>query len=198
VQEVVNARQDAARAKALHLSLSVAEPQLVRASPGIAASVVSNLVGNAIHHTQHGGVEVRLERGRLTVLDTGSGIPAEDLSRVFERRYRGTHSSGHGLGLYIVKRICDQLGWTVRSSAPQQGTLRGGDVLSGELTLFLRPPNGFQRAAVHVPGVRRSAHAVPAAGGVGVETSKRGRQRGRRKASAGRAGAGSADDGLLA
>jgi signal transduction histidine kinase len=123
VQEAVSARQDVAGAKGIELRLTVTEPQLVRATAGLAASVISNLVANAVHHTECGGVEVRLERGRLTVTDTGSGIAAEDLPRVFEHRYRGSLSAGQGLGLYIVKRICDQLGWSVQiQSAPQHGT----------------------------------------------------------------------------
>ena len=123
VREAVNARQDAARAKGIELRLTAAEPQRVRATAGLAAAVVSNLVGNAVHHTERGMVEVRLERGRLTVTDTGSGIAAEDLPRVFERRYRGSLSAGHGLGLYIVRRICDQLGWGVQiQSVLKRGT----------------------------------------------------------------------------
>jgi signal transduction histidine kinase len=45
------------------------------------------------------------------------------LSRIFERRYRGAQSRGLGLGLYLVSRICQRLGWKIETySAPGQGT----------------------------------------------------------------------------
>ena len=59
----------------------------------------------------------------IVVQDSGIGIPPDDLARIFERRFRGAQSRGLGLGLYLVKRICERLGWSVRvSSAPQVGT----------------------------------------------------------------------------
>ena len=80
--------------------------------------VVTNLVGNAIKFTNPGG-EVRISAraeadggARIEVVDTGVGIPAPELSRIFDRFYRGTElnearSTGSGLGLAIVKSIVD-------------------------------------------------------------------------------------------
>jgi signal transduction histidine kinase len=88
----------------------------------MAACVVSNLVGNAVRNTDKGRIDVRLEADRIVVQDTGSGIAARDLQQIFERRYRSPHSGGLGLGLYLVKRICDRLGWRVEvQSAPGAG-----------------------------------------------------------------------------
>ncbi len=86
--------------------------------------VLTNLVDNAIRHTPEGG-EVCLKaapsNGRkvsLTVADTGSGIPEEDLPFIFERFYKADKArtrgqSGTGLGLAIVKHLVDAHGGTV-------------------------------------------------------------------------------------
>lgn len=123
VREAVDAQRRAASEKGIALDAEVLAPQRVRAPPGMAHVVVGNLLDNAIQHTSNGRVTVRLDRGRLVVEDTGTGINREELARVFERGYRGPHSRGLGLGLHLVKRICERLGWRVEAqSAPGTGT----------------------------------------------------------------------------
>ncbi len=79
--------------------------------------VLTNLIHNAIHHTDNGG-EVKLvvscdeKRCRFDVIDTGKGIPEEDLPYVFERFYKADKSrtrkqGGTGLGLSIAKNIVE-------------------------------------------------------------------------------------------
>jgi signal transduction histidine kinase len=95
----------------------------VAGAPVMIACVVNNLLLNAVNYTQNGSIEVRLTPALLLVHDTGVGIPPQDLSRIFERRYRGSNSRGLGLGLYLVNRICERLGWTIETeSAPGLGT----------------------------------------------------------------------------
>jgi signal transduction histidine kinase len=48
---------------------------------------------------------------RLVVSDTGSGIKESDLDNITQPHIRGTDSNGFGLGLSIVKRLCDRFGW---------------------------------------------------------------------------------------
>lgn len=85
--------------------------------------VVANLVRNAFSYTRAGEVRVILEPDRLLVSDTGIGIDSEDLDRVFHRYYRGSASQGAGIGLSIVKRICDRYGWSIAmESHVGQGT----------------------------------------------------------------------------
>jgi signal transduction histidine kinase len=82
--------------------------------------VASNLVENALRETPAGGtVTIRSEPGRLLVADTGPGIAAEDLPRVFERFYLydkigKDRPVGSGLGLAIVKQLVVAMGGDVR------------------------------------------------------------------------------------
>ncbi|SDW56692.1 two-component system, OmpR family, sensor histidine kinase ResE [Marininema mesophilum] len=90
--------------------------------------VLTNLVDNAIRHTPKGGkVTLTINRigdkAQLTVKDTGSGIPEEDLPFVFERFYKADkartrgQSGGTGLGLSIVKHIVEAHGGTVTAKS---------------------------------------------------------------------------------
>jgi len=122
VQQVADAYRDVVAERSLSVHCEITEPRTVLAPPGMAACVVSNLVGNAVRNTEKGRIDLRLEADRIVVQDTGSGIAARDFQQIFERRYRSPHSGGLGLGLYLVKRICDRLGWRVEvQSAPGAG-----------------------------------------------------------------------------
>jgi signal transduction histidine kinase len=92
--------------------------------------VVQNLVQNAIRHTPADGtVVVRADRGngslRLTVEDSGDGIPAEAIDHVFEPFWRGEPSrsgAGAGLGLTVASRIVEALGGKIQvESEPERG-----------------------------------------------------------------------------
>jgi len=73
---------------------------------------VSNLLRNAIEHTQGGIIRIHISDNEFSISDTGEGIPADKLNQVFERSY-STKVGGTGLGLNLVRRICDRLHWTM-------------------------------------------------------------------------------------
>lgn len=90
--------------------------------PGKLKVVLKNLIGNAVKFTETGGVTVaaRTHQGgvELSVMDTGIGIPQEELGVIFEPFRQIEHSAaqqygGTGLGLYIVKQLLDLLEGTV-------------------------------------------------------------------------------------
>ena len=106
------AQRDAARAAGLELVLTPGEPVWVRVDRVRLAQVIANLVDNAIKYTERGGITLSLGvtagRAWCEVRDSGAGIPADDLPRIFERFYRvdkarSRDKGGTGLGLSIVK-----------------------------------------------------------------------------------------------
>jgi signal transduction histidine kinase len=122
VRDSVDGIASAAAAKSIEVVVDV-QPVMATGVAAMAASVVNNLLLNAVNFTQSGQIQVHLSPSRLLVHDTGVGISPQDLTRIFERRYRGTQSRGLGLGLYLVSRICERLGWTITAdSEPGQGT----------------------------------------------------------------------------
>ncbi|WP_283742749.1 HAMP domain-containing sensor histidine kinase [Sideroxydans sp. CL21] len=75
--------------------------------------VIGNLIRNALFHTKSGSVLLKVEAEKLTVTDTGVGMRPEELERAMERYYKGASSAGAGVGLSLVKRICDRYGWRI-------------------------------------------------------------------------------------
>jgi two-component system sensor histidine kinase BaeS len=100
----------------------------VELDPARIREIVANLIANALRHTTSGGhVDVLLEPGEeavaVTVRDTGSGIPADQLERIFDRFYRAPDSPGSGLGLPIAKSLVEAHGGTITAnSTPGLGT----------------------------------------------------------------------------
>ena len=107
----------------LDLEVDVPDHLAARANPDHLAQVLANLLSNAARYTPRGGrVTVRAERRPadvlVSVLNTGDGIPADDLPRVFERFYRVEKSrdrahGGAGIGLAIVKQLVEGAGGRV-------------------------------------------------------------------------------------
>jgi len=104
--------------------------------PGRLEQALQNLAANALRHTPEGGrIVFRSERDgtriRLSVQDTGPGIPPEDLARVFDRFYKveaartsGEVEAGSGLGLSIVKAILERHGGSATArNAPGGGAV---------------------------------------------------------------------------
>ncbi len=98
----------------------------VIAPDAVISVTLGNLIGNAIRYTNEGEVRVRIQTGRVEILDTGPGIAEEELPQVFDRHFRGRQTSGtkgSGLGLSIVKRLCDLYGWRIEFANRPEGGL---------------------------------------------------------------------------
>jgi len=121
VRESVERHRSLANRRHIGLELDIAAPVRLAVAPALFSIVVDNLVRNAIVHTETGSVSLHLYADRLIVADTGLGIDAEAIERVFERYYRGAASGGSGIGLSLVKRVCDRQGWQIQLAGRRGG-----------------------------------------------------------------------------
>ena len=135
VEEVIDTHRPDLGRKPIDLHAEVETPVTVDAPSSVVAVALGNLVGNACKYTQEGSIVVRVQAGRVRVEDTGQGIRAEDAEHLFDRGVRGEGEtvSGAGLGLAIVRRLCDLYGWHV-SLAPRadRGSVATLDFGAGE------------------------------------------------------------------
>ena len=90
----------------------LAEPDLYIERP-LLEIMIANLIRNAMFNTRSGFILLRLEESRLTVQDTGVGMSQDELSHALEHYYKGATSAGSGVGLSLVKRICERYGWLI-------------------------------------------------------------------------------------
>jgi two-component system phosphate regulon sensor histidine kinase PhoR len=116
----------AAQRKGLRIESMIDEEVFVAAASEDLALVARNLLDNAVRYTDAGGVSVRVfgddGHGIVEVSDTGVGIPAKDLPRIFERFYRvdkarSRDTGGTGLGLSIVRHVVEGLGGSVKAES---------------------------------------------------------------------------------
>lgn len=158
----------------VELELLVADSPLpLHVDPDRISQVFTNLLGNALTHTPSGGtVTVTTLAGDHTtwvdITDTGRGIHADELDRIFERFYRGADnqsSAGRGLGLTIARGIARAHGGDIDASSPRTWT---GSHLPGH------PPAGTQRltAATATPSQPRHPCAPPQPGQSQPPTSR--------------------------
>ncbi len=103
--------QDFIREKALTVRTSVNEGK-ISANPMLLDILLSNLIGNAVKHSRHGGeIDVRMEEAVLTISNIGTPLTV-DAASLFDRFAKADASSKSlGLGLSIVKTICEGAGW---------------------------------------------------------------------------------------
>jgi signal transduction histidine kinase len=111
------------------ISLTVAAADdlpILDIDPARVREVISNLLTNALRHTPRAGkVELSAtlagNQVEVTVHDTGSGIPADQLDRIFDRFYRSPDSPGSGLGLPIAKSLVEAHGGVITASSGAGG-----------------------------------------------------------------------------
>lgn len=90
--------------------------------------VIEQVLSNALKYTRKGSIKIYMEEPKtLCIQDTGIGIASEDLPRIFEKGYTGYNGrkdkKASGIGLYLCKRICKNLGVEISvSSKLDKGT----------------------------------------------------------------------------
>lgn len=127
VDRVAAEAKRAADIKDIRLSTSITPGLIVSARADDLVLLTRNLLDNALAYTPHGGavsVHLGAEQGqaKLRIVDTGIGIPAKDLPRIFERFYRvdrarSRETGGTGLGLSIVRHVAQTYGGEVHADS---------------------------------------------------------------------------------
>lgn len=182
VGELTDQLKPLADGKRIELSSAVLiDNAVIRTDRGKLKQVLINLLSNAIKFTDHGKVTIAISTdstlqpaaGRLpprlaiSVQDTGIGIPADKLDRVFEKFYQvdsSAHRSheGTGLGLYITKQLLDLLAGRVEiQSAPGKGT-----------TVTISLPQNFEE----IDGIHRLRAHIAAASPTAPDTDADGKR----------------------
>ena len=91
------------------------------------AFVIEQVLSNALKYTPEGTIRICMDRTSLCISDTGIGIEAADLPRIFEKGFTGYNGRkdkrASGIGLYLCKQICNRLGHSIGAeSAAGKGT----------------------------------------------------------------------------
>ncbi|MDM3870003.1 hybrid sensor histidine kinase/response regulator [Porticoccus sp. W117] len=119
--------------------------------------VLHNLVSNAIKFTEEGNINITAsgqENLRITVTDTGIGIPSQDQQRIFDEYLQLNNdardrSKGIGLGLAVVKRLCTLLGCELSvESTPGRGSRFQLTVAEGDLAMVTVEKDGMESPSI--------------------------------------------------
>ena len=88
-------------------------------------AAIGNLLRNAIENSDRGEIRVTLSKDAVvTIEDPGHGMTPEEISRIYARVARGGGREGGGIGLDLLGRLCEHLGWRLRMhSVPGRGTI---------------------------------------------------------------------------
>ncbi len=112
VNDIVYTLTPLAKQKDLELKTNSEDKFTIDADKNLLERVFSNLISNAIKFTSKGGVFIDIKQDgknyKITVRDTGIGIPKEELPKIFKKYHQADRNvNGYGLGLTIVKQIVD-------------------------------------------------------------------------------------------
>jgi two-component system sensor histidine kinase/response regulator len=131
VEEVVSVFRDTAKTRQIDIVLMNNSSSLISGHSTAVRQVLMNLLSNAVKYNRYGGrvwmtVEDMPDKTDILIMDEGCGIPRDEILKIFDKFYRAAGSEqvkGAGLGLYIVKRLIEAMGGTIRAvSRPGVGS----------------------------------------------------------------------------
>ena len=102
--------------KAIEIQIRADCRLFTNGSDKVLSVLIGNLLRNAINYTEAGQIKLHIQKGALSIEDSGIGIPEKEVEQVFRPFFRGnsTQRSGYGVGLTIVKRLSDRFNWPVQ------------------------------------------------------------------------------------
>ncbi len=108
--------------KDIELNIDIKPQQEVPMAEAPLLILLNNLIGNAFKYTVSGTVSIRYEKHKLIVSDSGNGIETALQPYIFDAGIKGETSQGLGMGLSIVKRLCEQFSIEYQVNSSEQGT----------------------------------------------------------------------------
>jgi signal transduction histidine kinase len=123
--DIIADHQHLMQGKDLAVVVDALAPCSVAAPLHIVQAAIGNLLRNAIENSDRGEIHIRLDAdATVTLEDPGHGMTPEDISRIYAQMARGGSREGGGIGLDLLARLCEHLGWTLSiQSAPGRGTI---------------------------------------------------------------------------
>lgn len=132
--EIVEDHRQLTRDKDLRLTLAPLPASAIVAPLPIVQAAIGNLLRNAIEHSDRGEIVIRLQApATVTIDDPGHGMTPEEISAIYARIARGGGDrDGGGIGLDLISRLCEHLGWTLSFESDVGRGTRTTLVLSGQ------------------------------------------------------------------
>lgn len=113
LRTIVDDHRQLCAGKALTIRLGDLEPCEIVAPPHIVRSAIGNLLRNAIENSDRGEIVVSLKaRGLVEIVDPGHGMSPEEITAIYARIAKGRERGG-GIGLPLIGRLCQHLGWSL-------------------------------------------------------------------------------------
>lgn len=121
--EIIDDHLPMAREKGLVLALQPPPRCEILAPMPVVQAAIGNLLRNAIENSDSGGIDIRIDAAAVVIDDPGHGMTPEEISAIYARMARGGGRERGGIGLELISRLCEHLGWTLEiTSRPGQGT----------------------------------------------------------------------------
>ncbi|MBF0190512.1 MAG: HAMP domain-containing histidine kinase [Magnetococcales bacterium] len=111
VNEAVEKHRFLLKNKPIRVTLATDPALTLAADRGLLFIAVANLIRNAFAYTEHGAIEITQDATSLTIRDSGRGMGTRQNDSLLPRHL--TNHQGSGIGLTLVKRICDRYGWSL-------------------------------------------------------------------------------------
>ena len=115
LHEVVDSHRHLLETNNVTVDITVRSAPVLSVECALLRIVIGNLIRNAFSYTKEGCVRITLDRYSINVADTGIGIPTQQLEEVFKPFYSA--QGGEGIGLSLVRRICQHYGWEIKVSS---------------------------------------------------------------------------------
>ncbi|MDO5610422.1 MAG: HAMP domain-containing sensor histidine kinase [Pseudomonadota bacterium] len=123
IPQIVQDHLPLTEGRQLQIDIAPLPPVRIQAPPGVVQAAIGNLLRNAIENSDRGVIRIDLDTdANVLIEDPGHGMSPEEISRLHHQLTRGGGREGGGIGLDLLARLCEHLGWRLQF---EPGTERG-------------------------------------------------------------------------